>query len=324
MPVLEAAALYLPWLWIVGAPLVLLLTTAGMVGAERLRRESRPAADATIAELCRRLADSLRLSRRVGVAVCDRIAGPILVGIVRPIILLPAIALAGWDPQQLEVVLLHELVHVRRWDNLVNLVQRIVESVLFFHPMIWVVSAWVRREREHCCDAAVVAHTRQPRAYARTARRAGRANLSHSLAKSPLACPQAVSSMAQRPLVARIRRILKKEEQSMQVSRKTVGLVFAVLIGMALVIGGYCSRAGRAEDGATACQDRANRNPKQRPRRKKSRCQAGSPRRQATRQTTRRRNSRWTLARASSWRLVLIPAGEFKMGSARIGQGGRL
>ncbi len=158
--------MYLPWLWIVGAPLVLLLTTAGMVGAERLRRESRPAADATIAELCRRLADSLRLSRRVGVAVCDRIAGPILVGIVRPIILLPAIALAGWDPQQLEMVLLHELVHVRRWDNLVNLVQRIVESVLFFHPMIWVVSAWVRREREHCCDAAVVAHTRQPRAYA--------------------------------------------------------------------------------------------------------------------------------------------------------------
>ncbi len=130
----SAAAFYLPWLWIVGAPLVLLLTTTGMVGAERLRRQSRPVEDAQIAELCRQLAASLRISRRVAVAVCDRIAAPVLLGIVRPMILLPAAALSGWDPQQLEMVLLHELYHVRRWDNLVNLLQRIVESALFFIP----------------------------------------------------------------------------------------------------------------------------------------------------------------------------------------------
>jgi beta-lactamase regulating signal transducer with metallopeptidase domain len=246
--ILDLAARYLPWLWIVGAPFVLLLTTGGMVGAERLRRLSRPAEDAAIAELCRRLAGSLKLSRRVGVAVCDRIAGPILVGIVRPVVLLPAVALAGWDPQQLEMVLLHELVHVRRWDNLVNLVQRIVESVLFFHPMIWVVSAWVRREREHCCDAVVVAHTRQPRAYAQLLVALAEQLSRSPLATSPLTCPQVVSSMAQRPLVARIRRILKKEEQSMQVSRKTVGMVFLGLAGVALLIGGYWSRVGRAQD----------------------------------------------------------------------------
>ena len=99
-------------------------------------------------------------------AVCDRIAAPILVGVLRPMILLPAAALAGWDPQQLEMVLLHELAHVRRYDNLVNLLQRIVESLLFFQPMVWIVSGWVRREREHCCDELVVARTRQPHAYA--------------------------------------------------------------------------------------------------------------------------------------------------------------
>ncbi len=89
--------------------------------------------------MCRQLAASLKISYRVGVAICDRIAAPILVGILRPMILLPAVALAGWDPQQLEMVLLHELAHVRRYDNLVNLLQRIVESVLFFHPMVWII-----------------------------------------------------------------------------------------------------------------------------------------------------------------------------------------
>ena len=228
---LDADVLYLPWLWLVGSPIALLLTTLGMAGAERLRRQSRPVADAAIAELCRRLAVSLRISRRVGVAVCDRIAGPVLVGIVRPIVLLPAVALAGWDPQQLEMVLLHELLHVRRWDNLVNLFQRIVESLLFFHPMIWgCFRLGPSCEREHCCDAAVIAHTRQPQAYARLL-----IALAEQVSGSPLAnvrpaSSQVVSSMAQRSLVVRIRRILKEEEPSMHVSRKAFTFLLAVFI----------------------------------------------------------------------------------------------
>ena len=239
----------LPWLWLIGAPLTFLLTTIGLLGAERLRRQSRLVEDSPIAETCRRLAAALSVSRDVGVAICDRIAAPVLLGIFRPLILLPAVALTGWDPEQLEMVLLHELAHVRRWDNLVNLVQRVVESLLFFHPLVWIVSAWVRREREHCCDEVVVARTRQPRAYAEMLVSLSERVSQGTLRNSPLPHGQVVSSMAQHSLVDRIRRILKKEEQSMQVSRKTVGLVFAGLIGIALVIGGYCSRASHAEDG---------------------------------------------------------------------------
>ena len=236
---LGLAAMCLPWLWICGAPLSFALTTAGLLGAERLRRQSRPLEDARITEMCRQLAASLRISCRVGVAICDRIAAPILVGVLRPMILLPAAALAGWDPQQLEMVLLHELAHVRRYDNLVNLLQRIVESVLFFHPMVWIVSGWVRREREHCCDELVVARTRQPHAYAEILVSLAERLSQGTLRGSSLARPQAVSSMAERPVVARVRRILKKEEQPMQVSRKAVGLVFVVVFAVAAVIGGY-------------------------------------------------------------------------------------
>ena len=66
------------------------------------------------------------------------------------------------------MVLWHELAHLRRWDNLINLIQRVVESLLFFHPAVWWVSAWARLEREHCCDLIVVERTGRPRAYAET------------------------------------------------------------------------------------------------------------------------------------------------------------
>ncbi len=177
-------------------------------------------------------------------------------GIFRPLILLPAAALAGWEPQQLEMVLLHELAHVRRFDNLVNLLQRLVESLLFFHPMVWIVSGWVRREREHCCDDVVVARTQQPRAYAEIL-----IHFADQVPTSPFALARTVSSMAERSLVARIRCIMKKEEQAMQVSRKTVGLMFAGLLAL-VMIGGYCSLKTHAEDtSASAAESQGKSDP---------------------------------------------------------------
>ena len=82
---------------------------------------------------------------------------PTLVGWVRPVVLLPAAALSGLTPEQLEAILAHELAHVRRHDYLVNLLQSLVETLLFYHPAVWWVSAEVRAEREHCCDDLAVA-----------------------------------------------------------------------------------------------------------------------------------------------------------------------
>jgi hypothetical protein len=77
---------------------------------------------------------------------------PAVLGWVRPVIILPVAAIAQLSPTQVEAVLAHELAHVRRHDYLVNLLQRVAEAVLFYHPAIWWISARVREEREHCCD----------------------------------------------------------------------------------------------------------------------------------------------------------------------------
>ena len=172
---LDRLVAYLPGFWAAGSTVTLLLLAAGLIGVERLRRSSRILADGVVAERCQALAKAFAVNRRVIVGVCDRLAGPILVGIIRPMILLPPAAISGWSPDQLEMVLLHELAHLRRWDNLVNLAQRVVESLLFFHPVTWWLSSWVRLEREFCCDRLVIDRMGQPSAYAEMLVTLGRA-----------------------------------------------------------------------------------------------------------------------------------------------------
>ena len=143
----------------------------------------------------------MRIARPIDLAVCDRLVTPVLVGVVRPLILLPAAAMSGWSAAQFEMVLLHELAHVRRWDNLVNLIQRLIESVLFFHPAVWIVSGWVRKEREHCCDEIVVRQTGQARLYVDTLL---------TLSTPPnVPVPRMAMAMARGHLVARVMRILE-------------------------------------------------------------------------------------------------------------------
>jgi GWxTD domain-containing protein len=80
-----------------------------------------------------------------------------VIGHFRPVILMPAGLLAGLPAGQIEAILLHELAHIRRYDYIVNVLQRSVEGLLFYHPAMWWISRVIRAEREHCCDDVVVA-----------------------------------------------------------------------------------------------------------------------------------------------------------------------
>jgi len=239
---------FLPWVWIVGSMFTFAWMLTGVAGAERLRRLSAPPVDHRVQDLCRRLADCLKIRCRVSVAFCQRISSPVLVGIVRPVILLPPGLVLGLGPEQVEMLLLHELAHVRRWDNLVNLLQRTVESLLFFHPAVWLVSRWVRQEREHCCDDLVLRRTADRSAYAETLlvvahsiHQSAAGGLSTVTAGGIVSCP------ASGHLRSRIGRILGHKEETMQVSRKFALTVPIVLLATIAVWGLLGHSGGGAE-----------------------------------------------------------------------------
>ena len=222
----------------------------GVVGAERLRRQSRLIADGPIAEAAARIAESLPLARRVTVAVCERIAAPVLVGILRPMILLPPAALTGWSPDEIEMVLLHELAHVRRWDNLVNLFQRLVEAVLFFQPAVWLVSSWVRRSAKSCCDSIVVGRTNRPHAYAELF-----VALAAQLPRSVLFHPAAASAMAAGPLRGRIRAHPGRRRRSAACFGQVAGRVMSGLLLAATLVVLNLPTRGEAEEPAADDSD---------------------------------------------------------------------
>ena len=138
-----------------GAVGLRLLIGGGM--AWRMRLARRPL-DADWADRARRLA--LRLGvRRAAVFVSSRVRQAFVAGVWRPMVLLPAAWLAEMPPEMLEGVLAHELAHLRRLDLWAILLQRLVETFLFYHPAVWWLSRRLSREREMCCDEMAVAAT---------------------------------------------------------------------------------------------------------------------------------------------------------------------
>jgi HEAT repeat protein/beta-lactamase regulating signal transducer with metallopeptidase domain len=159
----------LPWfvaIWMVGVLILSVRLAYGWLGARRLRTHGTRAVPEGLQQVLARLAARLRVNRPVRLLESLLIEVPAVVGWLRPVVLVPASALTGLTPQQLEVLLAHELAHVRRYDYLVNIVQCVIETLLFYHPAVWWVSRRIREEREHCCDDLAVAVCGDPHFYA--------------------------------------------------------------------------------------------------------------------------------------------------------------
>jgi beta-lactamase regulating signal transducer with metallopeptidase domain len=104
--------------------------------------------------------------RPVALCTSDLVQVPTAIGLVEPAVILPSWILQELSPQELNQILLHELAHLRRWDDWTNLAQKLVKALFFFHPAVWWIERQVSLEREMACDDAVVAETCSPRAYA--------------------------------------------------------------------------------------------------------------------------------------------------------------
>jgi beta-lactamase regulating signal transducer with metallopeptidase domain len=141
--------------WLAGVALLSMRLIAACIGVERLKRVTRDV-DVAVAARVRLLAEHFGIGRRVRVFESTLVRVPTVVGHLRPVILLPASVLSGLAPAYLDAVLAHELAHVRRHDYLVNALQSLVETLLFYHPAVWWCSRQIRIEREHCCDDMVV------------------------------------------------------------------------------------------------------------------------------------------------------------------------
>ncbi|WP_374164624.1 M56 family metallopeptidase [Arcticibacter sp. MXS-1] len=109
----------------------------------------------------------LGIKRKVALFFGERISGPFTAGWLKPVILFPLAALNNLSTEQVEAILVHELAHIKRNDYFWNFLQRLMEMLLFFNPVTWVLSAEIKREREYCCDDVVLRQSDATVSYAK-------------------------------------------------------------------------------------------------------------------------------------------------------------
>ena len=144
------------WLWAGGFVFFAVRFVQQWGAARRLRTRGIVGVERHWLDLFEEVRAGLGVSRRVGMLVSTRADSPMVVGWLSPVVIVPLSALTMLSPEQVRLVLVHELAHIRRYDHVVNILQVLIETVLFYHPVVWWMSHQARLEREHCCDDAAV------------------------------------------------------------------------------------------------------------------------------------------------------------------------
>ncbi|HEY7333792.1 MAG TPA: TonB family protein [Bryobacteraceae bacterium] len=184
--------------WCVGVLVFSARLAWGSRQVSRMRRRGETAEEWVCAAVAG-IAAQMGLNRRVDVLISALADGPSVIGLARPVILLPAATILGLTPEQLAAVLAHELAHIRRYDYLVNVLQMLAEALLFYHPAVWWISSRIRSERELCCDDEAVRVCGDALGYARALT---------TLERIRIATPTLALGGAAGPLAYRIKRLM--------------------------------------------------------------------------------------------------------------------
>ena len=153
--------------WLTGVLFLSVRLLFGWLRAHSIAKRNATDAAPEWQRAARRLAHALKLQRAVKLLESAAVEVPTVIGWLRPIVLLPAATLTGLSTEQMEMILAHELAHIRRNDFFVNLMQAVVETLLFYHPAVWWISNRIRVERENCCDDVAVSVSGNALVYAR-------------------------------------------------------------------------------------------------------------------------------------------------------------
>src|SRR6185295_18060104 len=156
---------------------------------------------------------------------------PGVIGWLRPVLLLPSDITAELSPAQLKAIVVHEMAHIRRRDNLTSAIHMIVEAVFWFHPLVWWIGTRLVDERERACDEEVLRLGNEPIVYAE-----GMLQVCKTYLESPLRC---VSGVTGSNLKKRVRAILFGSlARDLNFAKKLLlASAAACLLALSLVIG---------------------------------------------------------------------------------------
>lgn len=233
-------------IWLAGVILLSSRLLVSWTRARQMLRRGAVPAKPQWQRVAASLSESLGLRRAVRLLESAAVEVPSVIGSLRPVILIPTSTLTGLTPEHIEMVLAHELAHIRRHDFFVNLLQAFVETLMFYHPAVWWMSQRVRIERENCCDDLAVAICGNPLQYARALTRL------EELRASTLPMVIAANGGS---LLDRIRRIAAgRAERTSNSPRWAAAVALLSILAIAVVVPSLPALAQREQKSAAAAR----------------------------------------------------------------------
>ncbi len=157
----------------------------------------------------KRIAGYLEIKQDLKIYLSSLVKSPLTIGFIKPVILIPLACINNLNAQQMEAVILHELAHIKRADYLFNMLQLIIEMILFFNPFSKLLSNMIHKERENCCDDWVLQFQYNPVVYAEALLKIACLNSSPCFAMS-------ASGKKEGDLLLRVKRMLKQKDKTFQ------------------------------------------------------------------------------------------------------------
>lgn len=218
---LEQYKNYILLFWISGAAFFLLRLAGAWWYVQRLVSNAIPA-DERFSSVVEKVCTTLRVRQLVSVAESASITAPVVAGFLKPVVLLPLGFASGLTTAQLEAILVHELMHIKRKDYIINIIQTIIESIFFFNPFVWSISSLIRIERENCCDDAVIEYGANKTTYVKALA---------TLQEREISATYPALSLAnnKNQLLIRIKRLMEKSVRHYTIRERIVPVVLLVI-----------------------------------------------------------------------------------------------
>jgi beta-lactamase regulating signal transducer with metallopeptidase domain len=221
---------YMAWivlLWGLGCSVIILKLVFETLYCQRLKSNKTQVVSPEWQARFLELKLQLGVQQKVLLRWSQAVSVPCVIGYIKPVILVPSSVVLGLSPVQIEMILLHELAHIRRNEALMNTLQMLLKTLFFFNPATYYLSSKADQEREHACDDIAVQASGNPLLYAQTLQSFAAMNLSFS--------PTAALLERKFMLKQRVQRLFANETVMKQSVKKTVALFTSIALSLTVV-----------------------------------------------------------------------------------------
>ncbi len=212
-------------LWLVGMVMALLRLLGNISYIYYLKNKLNFPVDEYWENALSSIANKLDVKKKIAILESALVRAPIVIGHLKPMILFPIGAINRLSMEEVESIIAHELAHVKRNDYIINILMNVAESIFYFHPAMWWLSAQIKVEREHCCDDIAIEALGSPINYAKSL---------VAVQEMSYYSPQLAMAFATKEnksqLAVRVNRLISKPSRAININEK--GIASIMVLGM--------------------------------------------------------------------------------------------